>query len=311
MSLTAKEKQKLKALQSRGANLNDAQLATKRALLAKQAGAGGGGGGSGPGAGDNSGKQFTIVQQGQKPVYIGVAAGSDQELYGTPISTTDPSATTGPMSMTYQAMRKPRYKVGYQNSKDFSAELNGMDPNAIYMYQQRLNAVGMLDKFTPGKLDSATRAAYKELLTQANQNGDTWQSTLQQIEANGGVVKTPKATQPPDAFVSQLDDPQSLREAFQQAAQSLYGGNLPDNEINGMVDAYRHIQQQKQQASYNATLAAANGGVQGSVENIQSPSDFASQEIRAQHPDQVAKVQFQGTLSDALKSLSTTGGGLM
>lgn len=251
----------------------------------------------------------------KKGVYIGVESGSDLEKnglqgpgYGQPGAVA--GAKYGQQFRGYYGSRKPKYKVGYQNSQSFARELNNMDPNVIYLYQQRLNASGLLDSFTPGKLDKSTRGAFKELLTQANQTANTWQSTLQDIEAVGGVAGK-DSKQQPDAFVAQLDDPVTLREAFQQTAQSLYGGDLPDDEINAMVDAYRSIQQAKQQAAYNANLASANGGASGTVEAEVAPGDYAAQQIKAKHPDQVAKVEFSGTLSDLFKAGAQTGGGLM
>jgi hypothetical protein len=242
-------------------------------------------------------------QGGSGGIYIGVAAGSDLETSGFPATKRGPFGV--PM---YKLSRKPLYKVGYQNSKQFSRELNNMDPNVIFLYQQRLNASGLLDKFTPGKLDKATRGAFKELLTQANQTGATWQSTLQDIETVGGMVGADGgagASRERAPFVAQLDDPATLRAAFQQTAQSLYGGDLPDGEVQAMVDAYRSIQMSKQKAAYDA----ADTG--GTIESEPNASAFAEQQIREKHPDQVARVEFNGTLSAALKALATTGGGLM
>jgi hypothetical protein len=208
----------------------------------------------------------------------------------------------------YKLSKKPIYKVGYQNSKQFSRELNNMDPNIVFLYQQRLNSVGLLDKFTPGKLDKATRGAFKELLSTANQTGASWQSTLQDIESVGGAAGADGgagSARERAPFVAQLDDPATLRSAFQQTAQSLYGGDLPDDEVNAMVDAYRSIQLSKQKAAYDA----ADTG--GTIDSEPNASAFAEQQIKEKHPDQVAKVAFSGTLNEALKALATTGGGLM
>lgn len=238
-------------------------------------------------------------------IYIGVAAGSDLETLGVAgAGHGQPGAVAGAKYggpfKSYYGTRKPLYKVGYQNSKQFARELNNMDPNVIYLYQQRLNASGMLDKFTPGKLDKATRAAFKELLTTANQSAATWQQTLQDIESTGGLVGTEKQRAP---FVAQLDDPATLREAFQQTAQSLYGGDLPDAEVNAMVDAYRTIQGQKQKVAYDA---AETGGT---IESEASPSAFAAEQIKAKHPQQVTNVKFSETLGNILQTLGSSPAG--
>lgn len=244
---------------------------------------------------------LTKAQQGGSGVYIGVQAGSDLEKYGyqgagygLPGSTA--GAKYGGPFRSYYGTKKPLYKVGYQNSKDFARELGNMNPYVIYVYQQRLNAAGLLDTFVPGKLDKATRAAFKELLSTANQSATTWQSTLQDIESVDGVVGSSSSRQP---FVAQLDDPTTLRETFQSAVQSIYGGDLPDDEINAMVDAYRSQQLAKQQAAYNAQETG------GQVDTETNPSAFALAEVQAKHPDQVARVKFSDTLGTILKTFSS------
>lgn len=239
-------------------------------------------------------------------VYIGVDAGSDLEKYGLQgPGYGQPGAALGAKYggpfKSYYGHRKPLYKVGYQNSKTFARELNNMDANAIYLYQRRLNSVGMLDTFTPGKLDKATRGAFKELLSTANQSAVTWQQTLQEIEQSGGKVSTSTQTHQP--FVAQLDDPATLRATFQQVAQTIYGGDLPDAEINSMIDAYRNQQLTKQQTAYNI---AETGGT---VDTETNPSAFAQQEIQSTHPDQAARVKFQDTLGTILKTFSSQAPG--
>lgn len=241
-----------------------------------------------------------------KQVYVGVEAGSDLEKNGFQgLGVGQPGApagaTYGGPFKGYYGTKKPLYKVGYQNSKQFSAELNNLDPNVILLYQQRLNASGMLDTYTPGKLDKVTRGAFKELLTQANQSATTWQSTLQDIEASGGVTQKPEA--PRDPFVAKLDDPTTLKETFQAAAQSIYGGDLPDSEIDAMVNSYRAQQMSKQQAAYDTDGNPAGG----TIETETDPTAFAQAEIKTAHPDQINRVKFQDTLGNIMKGLSSQG----
>lgn len=225
-------------------------------------------------------------------VYIGVEAGSQLEQQGYEVQKNAP----GMIPYPYFKRKKPKYKVGYQNSKQFAREMNNMDPNVIYLYQQRLNASGLLDTYNPGQLDKSTRAAFKELLATANQTATTWQSSLQDLEAAGGRVETSTARQP---FVAQLDDPATLRATFQQVAQQIYGGDLPDAEINSMVDAYRNQQLAKQQAAYDVAE------VGGTVDSEANPSAFAQEQLKATHPDQLARVKFSDTLGTILKTFSS------
>lgn len=234
-------------------------------------------------------------------IYIGIEAGSELEQQGVQgAGYGQPGAVLGAKYSPFKAYygrRKPKYKVGYQNSKQFARELNNMDPNVIYLYQQRLNASGLLDKYNPGQLDKSTRAAFKELLATANQTATTWQSSLQDLEAAGGRVDSGTSVRAP--FVAQLDDPATLRATFQQVAQSIYGGDLPDAEINAMIDAYRNQQLTKQQAAYTAQETG------GTIDTETNPSAFAQAEIQSTHPDQAARVKFSDTLGTILKTFSS------
>jgi hypothetical protein len=299
MALTPNEQKTLTALLKKpAAKLTQADYDKIVALRKKKRG------------GDSKGKTKTTYYPGQPAIYIGVQAGSDMEQVGLKGTGTDPSARSGPQSFTYPTVKKPRYKIGYLNSKEFAADLAGNDPDAIEAYQSYMHDAGLLNKYTPGSVDKPTRAAFKELVTRANQTGSTWQQALED-QLRGGVVDDGSAKQAPDAFVAELSDPATLREAFQNTAQSLYGGDLPDAEVQAMVDAYRQIQLAKQQSAHEIDLAAADGGTPGTKELVPTTDAFAAEAIKAKHPDQVAKVQFSGTLNKALQALSQTGGGLM
>jgi hypothetical protein len=235
-------------------------------------------------------------------IYVGVEAGSDLEKYGYQgAGANQPGASLaakyGPAKGFY-GKRLPLYKRGYQNSEQFRRELGNMDPNIIYLYQQRLHDAGMLDAYTPGQLDKPTRAAFKEVLSQANQSASSWQSTLQSIESVGGVFKEPE---PRDPFQAVLDDPASLKAAFQHVAQDIYGGDLPDSEVDAMVDAYRTQQLQKQKAAYDAE------GTTTTIEKEADPSAFAADQLKATHPDQLERVKFSSAMSTIMQGLAGRG----
>jgi hypothetical protein len=236
------------------------------------------------------------------PVYIGIDSGSDLETYGYQSQLThpaDPYATTGPASFASvkTLATKPKYKVGYLNSEDFARELGNKNPDIIYIYQQRMAAAGLLDAYTPGQLDKPTKAAFKELLSGANQIAGTWQQALQDTETVGGRTTAPK--QERDPFVAKLDDPATLRETFQSAVQKIYGGDLPDDEINAMVDAYRSQQLSKQQAYYDAQPLG------GAVTTETDPTAYALAEVKAKHPQQLDRVKFQDTFSQIMSAFGS------
>lgn len=241
----------------------------------------------------------TTTSNGQ--VYVGVDAGSDLEKYGYQgAGANQPGAALaakyGP-AKAYYGKRLPLYKVGYQNSEQFRRELGNMDPNVIYLYQQRMHDAGLLDAYTPGQLDKSTRSAFKELLSTANQTATSWQSTLQDIESVGGRVQAKQR----DPFQAVLDDPASLKLAFQHVAQDIYGGDLPDEEVNAMVDAYRAQQLQKQQAAYDTA------GTTTTIDKETDPTAFATEQLQASHPDQLARVKFSDTIGNILKTFSSSG----
>lgn len=231
----------------------------------------------------------TPVPSSTGQVYIGVDTGSDLETQGYQVRRTGPwhIPTVGTVA------KKPLYKVGYLNSKDFARELNDLNPDTIYFYQQRLNAVGLLDKFTPGQMDTATRNAFKSLIGQANQTATTWQKALQDSEAAGGYSPdgagggSGSQRQP---FVATLDDPATLRVVFQNVARETYGRNLPDDEINSMVDAWRNVEYQRQKSYYDMQ---DTGGTVDNPNTSQADAEaFAQAQIKANHPNEVGAEAF-------------------
>lgn len=221
-------------------------------------------------------------------VYIGVATGSELETYGYQLPVNQRPSS----HFSRNTGLKPRYQTNYMNSQQFYQELNLGDPNVIYLYQQRMSNAGLLDAYTPGQLDNATRAAFKNLMGTANQTATTWQQTLQDAEAVGGSNKAGSAK----AIV--LDDPTTLRSTFQAVARKIYGGDLPDDEVNRMVDAYRNMQAERQRAMYDAQASG------GTTDSVTDPSAYAEEQINAQHPDQANRVKFQNTLSTIMQTFS-------
>lgn len=173
--------------------------------------------------------------------------------------------------------------------------------------QQFLIQAGLAPKGSViGQWDQGWASAFSKVLGSANVTGSTWQDALTSrlsAQDQGNAIDSSGSKLQP--FQAQLTDPITLKSAFRQTANQIYGGDLPDEEINQMVDAYRAIQLQKEQANYDTNITG------GTIDTLESPGDFAEQQIRDKHPDQVAKMEFNGTLSGALKSITQAGGGLM
>jgi hypothetical protein len=246
-----------------------------------------------------------------KGVYIGVEAGSDLERYGYQSQRTiaaDPYARTGPASFSRieQLSKKPKYKVGYLNSKDFARELGNFDPQAIYTYQQYMNQAGLLDKFSPGVMDAATRGAFKELLTSANQHAGTWQGELDAVLQAGGKTGDTGTSTPP--LTVNLTNPDDIKAVATTAAQSLLGQNLSDDQLNNFVSTFQAQERDFQTTSYNQQYTPGVGyGPGGEATQAPDLKTAATNYAKSSDPAQYQTTQFGSMVSDALKNLRSGG----
>lgn len=157
-------------------------------------------------------------------------------------------------------------------------QLAGYGPDEIYMLQSRLHTANLLDNFTPGKLDKATRSAFKDLLATSNASSKDWITTLDEITAAGGMTETGTTRAP---LTIQLTSPDDLKAVAKKVSQTLYGGDLPDADLEHFVASYNQMETAAQTQNYNI------GETGGTVTAPTDPSVALEAQVRAAHPEQV------------------------
>lgn len=112
-------------------------------------------------------------------------------------------------------------------------------------------------------------------------------------------------------LVVKLTNPDDLRVTLQKTVQDLYGGNLPETDVQSFISAFQSSQAAEQTAAYTAggfnpetgqadLSGTLNGG--GTVTAPASPTAAAEQYVRTKYPNQVAATQF----GNAMDSIITT-----
>jgi len=229
-----------------------------------------------------------VNQQGA--VFIGIPAGSQTETILSQRSATSSLQSTYPQFQPFGVQLAQPYKTG--TALD---QLSGFGPEDIYALQLRLHQAGMLDNFIPNVLDKATRKAFTELLATANASRQDWATTLDQISTVGGMSGSGGATRGP--LQVELTNPDDLKNIAQNVAQTLYGGNLPEEDLNRFVASYQSMQSGTKTQAYNTALTG------GTVTAPPTAAVAAETQIRAEHPDQVAVTAFGNRLNDVIGGL--------
>jgi hypothetical protein len=236
-----------------------------------------------------------------KAIYIGIPAGSEAEqqgilkAYGVPAGPSPfwqlhGTPTSGVPYAPPTLRVTPKYKIGSE------LEPATWDPNDLLALQQRLAMAGMLSGYVPGTFDTATRKAYRDLLSTANASGSDWNDVLDQINKAGG-----KQGKAPPPLSIQYTNAQDLTQVADKVAQTLYGGNLSDADKQKFIDSYHAMEAQAQTEQYNVTYGNA---AQGTFTAPPAASAAVETQIRQEHPNEV----FANSLRDALMSSSQAGG---
>lgn len=108
--------------------------------------------------------------------------------------------------------------------------------------------------------------------------------------------------------VIHLTNPDELRTILQKGAQELYGGRLPDEDVNKFVQAYQFQESATKTAAYNA--GEGNLGTYGGSASVTDPasvSTAAETFIRTEHPNQVAATEFGSAMDNMLTALRRPG----
>jgi acyl-CoA synthetase (AMP-forming)/AMP-acid ligase II len=249
-------------------------------------------------AADIKAQSPTVVANAQADragaLFIGIDAGSKTEERYKGLSQTRTAANQFGAKTPFGPLGFAAYKTG-----STLEQLAGYGPDDIYALQVRLHDAGLLDNFTPTQLDKTTRNAFKDLLATSNASMKTWQQTLDDITAVGGTIdKQDGRTRAP--LTVELTNPDDLKSVAQKVAQTLYGGNLPEADLERFVNTFHGMESGAQSQAYGM---AESGGTVVAPPNA---SVAAESQIRAEHPDQVAATAFGARMGDIISTF--TGG---
>lgn len=227
---------------------------------------------------------------------LGVPKGYTTPAYYQPTDDYD-AAMLNAMAVGERAQIQPRYMQGDQWREAPTS------PQDIATLQKALIETGLLSPSDVlyGRFDPKTADAFARLLAASNQRGSEWHDelayelTLQQNPDFGMAGASGKAP-----LQIRLTNPDDLKATFQNVAQSLYGGNLPDDVVGRMVTAYQNEESAAQTAAYNAS----NATTQGSYTSVESPTVFAENQIKQQYPNQVAATEFGSHMDDIISTFT-------
>jgi hypothetical protein len=255
-------------------------------------------------------------------LFLGIPSGSELETtgfqYQAPIA-----HPFGAKLGSRNAYRAPLYTTDYMGSKQFADELNGMDQETIFVLQQRLQALGLLTKFTPGSMDSATRTAMKKLLETSNQTASKWQDTLSELEAldpslleASGLVKPGKDLDLPRVAPKtiELTNPDDIGKALINNAQELFSGGLSPEQVAEVVGKYQEMERAAQETNYTMTYGESGTGLDakgGTLVRPPSLDTFADKELRTRNADQIFVSAMGQAAHRNISNLGRPGGGLI
>lgn len=244
---------------------------------------------------DTSGGAPPPYSADQKQTYLGVpndytTAQTPTGMWGVPAT-----FTSGDVP--------PQYKQG-----DQYRELP-TDTTQLALLQHALIDAGYISD-TEAKLiafgspDPRTAAAFEKLLVTANISGGDWQDALSKRLAS--VAANPQPTKQLPPLTVQLTNPEDIKDAFQKTAQTLYGGDLPDDQVNAFVSQFQAKEQAAQTQAYNQqyNVAAGTYGPGGTTVAPPNAGVDAAEYIKNAHPNEVAAEEFGNKMSVLLNAFT-------
>jgi hypothetical protein len=176
--------------------------------------------------------------------------------------------------------REPQYFAGDED-KIFALSIEDLSN-----LQRAMNAVGLLgDNYSPGVADGPTRAAYYNLLEEANGYGEDTDATILRRAALGGG---PKGQLTQYRVSNELD----IKNVINRVSQQALGRKLGEGDLTRLAKMYRELEKQ-------AGLAAGSDTIQ-QVETAPSPEAFAESQLGQMFPDETNARQF-GSYLEAIK----------
>lgn len=188
-------------------------------------------------------------------------------------------------------------------------------PERIAALQKQMIAAGLLKghNFQLGSWDAPSMAAYRELLGYSNVSGQDSDTTLANFQATiakfGDTTTGSNRVRQP--FISELTDPNSLRDTLDAVSVRTMGRGLTEAEKSHFVDAFRATQEQSQRSKYDLagdmdTTTGAYTGTGGSVTTPDPVSD-ATAYVKSTNPDAVKEYNYLNAFKAFQSLLSGSG----
>ncbi len=185
-------------------------------------------------------------------------------------------------------------------------------PDRIAALQNQMVSSGLLKprNYQLGFWDAPSIAAYRELLGYSNVSGQDYTTTLANFQATISKFgdTTTGANRVRQPFISELTDPNTLRDTLDAVSVRTMGRGLTEQEKSHFVDSFRATQQQAQQSKYDmaGALDTTTGAYTGAGGSVTAPDEqsAASAFVKSTNPDAVKEYNylnafkaFQGLLS--------------
>lgn len=182
----------------------------------------------------------------------------------------------GARPQTYE----PKYFSGDED------QVFNMSVEDLSSLQRAMNAVGLLGKnYAPGVADNATRAAYRNLLEQANGYGEDTDSAILRL-ASVGTGRTGQLTQ------YRVSNEADVKAVISRVSRETLGRNLGEGDLTRLAQMYRDLEKQ-------AGLAAGSD-TQQEVVAAPSPEAFTESQLGKMFPQEKSARQL-GSYFEAIK----------
>lgn len=205
----------------------------------------------------------------------------------------------------------PRYSVG----DELTPLRDSWPPERIAAIQNQMVASGLLKarNFQLGFWDKPTMAAYRELLGYSNVSGQDYLTTLANFKAT--IEKfgdtTTGANRVRQPFISELTDPNTLRDTLDAVSVRTMGRGLTEAEKAHFVDSFRATQEQAQRSKYDmaGALDTTTGAYTGAGGSVTMPDEqsSASAYVKSTNPDAVKEYNYLNAFKAFQSLLSGSG----
>ena len=218
---------------------------------------------------------------------------------------------TSGLADDYAQDLSPQYRVG----DELTPLRDSWLPDRVAALQNQMVSAGLLKarNFQLGYWDAPSIAAYKELLGYSNVSGQDSDTTLANFKAT--IAKfgdtTTGANRVRQPFISELTDPNTLRDTLDAVSVRTMGRGLTEQEKAHFIDSFRATQEQTQRQKYDLagdmdTTTGQYTGTGGSI-TTQDPESSANAYIKSTNPDAVKEYNYLNAFK-AFQGLLTGSG---